>query len=176
MADSILFKYDPHDGREGKVSELAKLCAERYYDSDRKDIPYSTLAFTIGRDRRVYYAPAGLDFDYEARLEAARLSEARSGGRLRPYSGLIVYDLKSQTRLNLGMLATRDGRHVFGCGGAAAGPDGNIYFGAAVEAQDPVTAAGKVAGVHPFNMELLIYKPGPGRTPLSTPPPKRQGK
>jgi len=150
---SILFKYDPSDGPEGKVTELARLCAERYYKSNRKDIPYSTLAFTLGADRRIYYAPAGLDFDYEARLEAARLAQTP------PYSELIGYDLKSRQRLNLGMLKTTDGRHVFGCGGAASAPDGTIYLGAAVEEKDPQKAAGNAAGTHPFAMRLLIYRP-----------------
>jgi len=163
---SILFKYDPNDGPGGKVTALGRLCTERFFDSNRKDVPSSTLAFTIGHDRRVYYAAAGLDFDYEARLEAARLSQGRSGVKsprsVALYSDLIVYDLKSQKRSGLGMLRTRDSRHVLGCGAAAAGPDGTIYFGAAVEAKDPEKAAGKAAGVHPFNMELLLYRPGSG--------------
>ncbi len=156
---SILFKYDPRDGPEGKVTSLARLCAERFYQSNRKDIPYSSLAFTLGRDRKVYYAPAGLDFDYEARLEAARLAQAR-GVKSPPYSELIVYDLKSGRRENRGVLRTIDGRQVFGCGGAAAGPDGTIYLGAAVEENDSAKAAGKVAGAHPFAMRLLLYRPG----------------
>ena len=156
---SILFKYDPKEGPEGKVTTLARLCAERFYNSNRKDIPYSTLAFTISRDRKIYYAPAGLDFDYEARLEAARLAQAR-GVRLPPYSELIVYDLKSGRRENLGVLETADGRHVYGCGGAAAGPNGAVYLGAAVEENDPQKAAGRVAGTYPFAMRLLVYKPG----------------
>ncbi len=155
---SILFRYDPHDGPEGKVTELARLCAERFYASNRKDIPYSSLALAIGKDRKIYYAPAGLDFDYEARLEAARVAQTRSGRNIIPYSELITYDLKARQRTNLGMLKTRDGRHVFGCGGAAAGPDGTIYLCGAVEEKDPQKAAGKVAGTHPFIMELLIYR------------------
>lgn len=157
---SILFRYDPKDGPEGKVTELGRLCAERFYNSDRKDIPYSTLAFTIGKDRKVYYAPAGLDFDYEARLEAARLAQERGGQKASPHSELITYDLKAGRRENLGMLRTADGRHVYGCGGAAAGQDGTIYLGAAVEVKDPRREAGKVAGVYPFAMELLLYRPG----------------
>jgi hypothetical protein len=163
---SILFRYDPKDGPEGKVTELAKLSAERFHGSNRKDIPYSTLAFTLGRDRKIYYAPAGIDFDYEARLEAARLAQARGGVKSPAYSELIVYDLKLRRRENLGMLKTRDGRHVFGCGGAAAGADGAIYFGAAVEVSDPQKAAGKVAGDHPFAMQLLIYRPAAGQQPI----------
>jgi hypothetical protein len=157
---SILFKYDPRDGPDGRATELAKLSAERFYNSPRKDIPYSSLAFTIGTDRRIYFAPAGLDFDYEERLEAARLAQARERTKLSPYSELIAYDLSSRRRENLGVLKTKDGRKVFGCGGAASGPDGTIFLGAAVEVKDAQKEAGKVAGVHPYAMELLIYKPG----------------
>lgn len=156
---SILFKYDPKEGPEGKVTELARLCAERFYASGRKDIPYSTLAFTIGKDRRIYYAAAGLDFDYEARLEAARLAQGRGGGPTPPHSELIVYDLAARRRINLGVMKTADGRHVYGCGAAAEGPDGRIYFAAAVEVKEPGKAAGKVAGVHPFAIQLLVYRP-----------------
>jgi hypothetical protein len=156
---SILFKYDPKDGPEGKVTTLARLCAERFYTSNRKDIPYSSLAFVIGRDRRIFYAPAGLDFDYEARLEAARLAQAR-GVKTPPYSELITHDLKSGQRDNLGMLRTADGRHVFGCGAAAAGPPDTVYLAAAVEENDPRKAAGNVAGAHSFAMRLLIHRPG----------------
>jgi hypothetical protein len=156
---STLFRYDPQDGAEGKVTELARLCAERFYASNRKDIPYSTLAFTIGKDRRIYYAPAGIDFDYEARLEGVRLIQARGGLKITPYSELLVYDLKSRKRTNLGMLKTKDGRNVYGCGGAAAGREGTIYLCCAAEMKDPQQAAGKVAGIYPFVMELLIYRP-----------------
>jgi hypothetical protein len=156
---SILFRYDPQNGAQGTVSELTRLCAERFYTSNRKDIPYSTLAFTIGKDRRIYYAPAGLDFDYEARLEGVRLTQGGAGLKITPYSELIVYDLKSHERANLGMLKTRDGRKVYGCGGAAAGPDGTIYLCCATEVRDPQQAGGRVAGTYPFAMELLFYRP-----------------
>jgi hypothetical protein len=33
-------------------------------------------------------------------------------------------------------------------------------LGAAVEVKDPRREAGKVAGVYPFAMELLLYRPG----------------
>ncbi len=60
----------------------------------------------------------------------------------------------------MGELRTSDGRHVFGCGGAAAGEDGTVYLGAAVEENDPAKAAGKIAGAHPYAMRLLIYRRG----------------
>lgn len=155
---SFLFRYDPHDGPEGKVTLLSKVCAERYYASGRKDIPYSMLSFTVGKGRKLYYAPVGMDFDYSARFEEAK-KQARGAVNTRPSSELIVYDLKSATRTNLGTLMTRDGNHVYGCGGATAGPDGTIYLCCAVEEKDPQKAAGVVGGSYPFVMKILIYKP-----------------
>jgi hypothetical protein len=159
---SILFRYDPQDGANGKVTELSRLCAERFYTSNRKDIPYSTLAFTIGKDRRIYYAPAGIDFDYEARLEGVHLSQAQGGLKITPYSELVVYDLKSRERTNLGMLKTKDGRNVYGCGGAAAGRDGTIYLCCATEVKDPQEAAGKVAGERDEPCYLFSFDPKGG--------------
>ena len=156
---SYLFRYDPKAGPEGKVTQLAKLCAEDFYQSSRKDIPYTTLAFTIGKNRRAYHAAACIDFDYEVKLEAARLAYDRGGIRSGTHSELVSCDLKTGRRENLGILRTRDGRRVFGCGAAACGPDGTIYLCAAVEAKDPRLAAGNAAAGEPFALELLIYRP-----------------
>ena len=150
-SSSLLFKYDPKDGPEGKATFLARLCAERFIESDRKDIPFSTLAFTIGKDRKIYHAATGVDFDYEARLESA--------GRAVSYTELITYDLKTRRRENLGVLRTRDGAHVFGCGAATCGTDGTIYFVGGVEEKDPEKAAGKTGGIAPYALRLLLYKP-----------------
>ena len=150
-SSSLLFKYDPKDGPEGKATFLARLCAEKFIESDRKDIPFSTLAFTIGKDRKIYHAATGVDFDYEARLESA--------GRAVSYTELITYDLKTRRRENLGMLRTRDGSHVFGCGAATCGPDGTVYFVGGVEEKDPAKAAGKAGGIAPYALRLLLYKP-----------------
>ena len=156
---SILFKYDPDDGPEGKVTRLERLCADAFYYSSLKHIPYSTLAFTIGRDRKVYYAAAGVDFDYQAKLEAAQLAHNRGGITTSAHSELITYDLKEGKRVNLGVLRTRDGRHVFGCGAATSGRDGTIYLCAATAVKDPSKASGKVGDKDPYAMELLIYRP-----------------
>jgi len=157
--NSILFRYDPKDGPEGKVTTLGKLCSEYFYHSDRKDVPYSTLAFTIGKDRKIYYAPAGMAFDFTVKVEAATLAADLGGVSRSPHSELITYDLETHKRQYLGILRTTDNRSVFGCGAAACGPDGTIYLCGAVETKDVKNAAGTVLDKYPFKMSLIIYKP-----------------
>jgi hypothetical protein len=158
-SSSLLFKYDPKDGPEGKATFLARLCAERFIESDRKDIPFSTLAFTVGKDRKIYHAATGMEFDYEARLESNELARKRGDPRTTSWAELITYDLKTRRRENLGLLRTTGGAHVFGCGAATCGPDGTIYFVGGVEEKDPAKAAGKTGGVAPYALRLLLYKP-----------------
>jgi len=156
--DSILFRYDPKDGHEGKMTRLDKLCSESFYKSDRRDVPYSTLAFTIGKNRKIYYAPAGLAFDFVHDVEAADLAQNIGGIKTSPHSELITYDLKTAKREFHGILRTKDDRRIFGCGAAACGPDGTIYLCGAVETSKE-KAAGVFMNEYPFNMALMIYKP-----------------
>jgi hypothetical protein len=156
---SLLFRYDPKDGPEGKATFLERLCAEQFYTTDRKDVPFSTLAFTIGKDRKIYHAATGLDFDYEARLESNEVARKRGDPRAISYTELIAYDLRTRRRENLGMMRTMAGEHVFGCGAATCGRDGAIYFVGGVEEKNPEKAAGKTGGVAPYSLRLLIYKP-----------------
>lgn len=156
---SILFCYDPKVGSEEEVSTMAKLCSEYFFHSDRKDIPYSTLAFTIGLDRKIYYIPVGLAFDFEIKVEASVLAQNLGGIKTAPHSELVTYDLSTGKRSYLGILKTKDGRNVFGCGGAACGKDSTIYLCAAVETEDKENAAGIIGNEYPFQMSLLIYKP-----------------
>ena len=157
-SSSLLFKYDPKDGPEGKAMFLARLCAERFIDSDRKDIPFSTLAFTIGKDRKIYHAATGMEYDFEARLESNELARKRGDSRTTSYAELITYDLKTRRRENLGMLRTKDGAHVFGCGAATCGTDGTIYFAGGVEEKNSEKVAGKTGGIAPYALRLLLYK------------------
>jgi hypothetical protein len=157
--DSVLFRYDPKDGPEGKVTVLEKLCCEYFYHTGHKNVPYSTLAFTIGRDRKIYYAPVGVAFDFMQNLGAVDLAENFGAIRMSPGSELITYDLRTGKREYPGILKTKDGRNVFGCGGATCGPDGTIYFCGAVEAKDEKEKAGLAMEKYPFKMSLLIYKP-----------------
>ena len=156
---AILFRYDLKDGSEGKISTLEKLCSEYFYNSDRKDIPYSTLAFTIGKDRKIYYTPVGLAFDFTIKVEAATLAQNLGGTKRAPHTELITYDLRVGKREYLGILKTKDGRNVFGCGAATCGLDGTIYLCGAVETRDTGNAAGIVMDNYPFKMSLIIYKP-----------------
>jgi hypothetical protein len=32
--------------------------------AERRDVPYAMLSLTLGHDRRLYYAAAGVEFDY----------------------------------------------------------------------------------------------------------------
>jgi len=156
--DSILFKYDPKDGPQGKITRLDRLCSEYFYRSSRKDVPYSTLAFAIGKNRMIYYAPAGLAFDFVHSVEAADLAHNIGGVRTSPHSELITYDLQTHKRQYLGILKTKDGKRIFGCGAAACGPDGTIYLCGAVETNKE-NAAGVFMKDYPFEMALMIYKP-----------------
>jgi hypothetical protein len=156
---SLLFRYDPKDGPGGKATFLAKLAAERFYTSDRQDVPFSSLAFTIGKDRKIYHAATGLDFDFEAKLEANELAAKRGDQKAISYAELVVYDLRAKRRENLGQLRTAAGEHVFGCGAASAGIDGAIYFAGGVEERIAEKAAGRTGGIAPYSLRLFIYRP-----------------
>jgi len=161
--NSVLFRYDPKDGPEGKVTTLERLCSEYFYHSDRRDVPYSTLAFTIGKDRKIYYSPVGIAFDFIHDLGKVDLAQDFGGIRTSPHSELTTYDLRTGKREYLGILRTKDGRGVFGCGAATCGIDGTIYLCGAVEAKDAKETAGIAMEKYPFKMSLLTYKPNESR-------------
>ena len=150
---SILFRFDPYAGPQGKITALGKMCSPQFLNSHRKDIPYSTLALTIGKNRKVYFIPSNRHFDYGAVFETFA-EEAE-----KPTASLIAYNLKTGRREDMGSLRTTDGRHVFGCEAATCGPDGTIYFCGAVEENDPEKATGRIAGKYSSALKLLIYKP-----------------
>jgi len=147
---SILFKYDPHDGPEGKITELTKLCDSRFFG--RKDVPYSTLAFALdSKNRKIYFAPSARKYGIERYIETF--------GSDAPHH-LIVYDLKTQKRTDLGVMRTTDGRRVFGCEGASVGPDGTLYLCGQVEMKDPKNATRHTRTENtPIALRLIIYKP-----------------
>ena len=71
---------------------------------------------------------------------------------------LIMYDIKTGKRHDLGVMQTTDGRRVFGCEAASVGPEGNVYICGRVEVRDPEKATGFIRNI-PVSMQLIIYKP-----------------
>ncbi|MCX7009171.1 MAG: hypothetical protein NTY53_18315 [Kiritimatiellaeota bacterium] len=118
VGDSLLFKFDTHDGPAGTITPLVRMCAERYLQADPSLIPVSTLALTISDRHRIYYAPViSVAFDYsgvswdvaDERAYTARLT----GKKVSPESVLVAYDIASGKRRALGIMRTADGRQVW---------------------------------------------------------------
>jgi hypothetical protein len=146
---SILFRFDPDDGPEGKVTNLTKLCDSKFLRSDRKDIPYSTLAFAVdSKNQRVYFAPSARPYSVSRYVETF--------GSAEPHH-LILYEIDKNLRVDLGAMQTRDGRRVFGCEGASVAPDGTVYIVGQAEIRDG-QATGKIGDL-PVALQLVIYKP-----------------
>ena len=170
VGDSMLFKFDPHDGPEGTLTPLVRMCAERYLNADPSLIPVSTLALTITPDRKIYYAPVvSVAFDYAGVswdvADERKYTAHITGKDMPPESVLVVYDLVTRQRKELGLMRTPDGRRVFGLGGACTGKkDGKLYFVGAVEERDPKRVANKIDNKWPFSMSLLCYTPEEGGT------------
>lgn len=165
--DSMLFRFDPHDGPEGKMTPLARLCADRYLSGSPQHIPFSTLALTIANDRKLYYAPVlSVAFDYSGQswdvADERKFTAQREGGAAPPLSVLVEYDLATSKRREVGVMRTHDGRHVFGLGGACTGrKDGRLYFVGAVEERDAQHVVNKIDNRWPYSMALLSWTPGP---------------
>jgi hypothetical protein len=147
---SILFKYDPFDGPEGKVTSLSKLCAPRYENADQKAIPFSTLAFTLDvKHRQIYFVASARTFTKGRYFETLN-----AAGDFH----IIRYDLETGSREDLGILRSKDGRRVFGCEAATVGADGTIYITGLVEVRDPKKAT-KHLGDIPAALHLIKYTP-----------------
>ena len=143
---SILFSFDPHKGEEGEVVRLGQMGVPGMEDS--REAAFATPAFTLGKDRKLYYA-AAREFDYGVNSK---------GG----VSHLITYDLINGRIRDLGEMRLDDGRRVIGSNAASTGPDGTIYFIGALEVRPepgkPVEAGGKIGGSY-YRLALLIYRP-----------------
>lgn len=143
----LLFSFDPHAGPYGEIKPLGQLCVEG--TQDRRDIPYATLTLALGLDSKLYYAPAGQEFDY-------------AGSQGVGVSHLVVYDLETARTDDLGELRLADGRRVIGLNSADTAPDGAIYFAGAIEVREvpgeKTEYAGKIGGV-PYRLALIIYHP-----------------
>ncbi|HUU28087.1 MAG TPA: hypothetical protein VM123_09760 [archaeon] len=148
---SILFKYEPAVGTEGRVTALAKLCDPKFLDPpNRPDIPYSPLAFALdSKNRKVYFIPSARDYAVGEYVETFGIAANHH---------LIMYDLNKNERHDLGMLRASDGRRVFGCEAASVGPDGTLYICGQAEVKDPGHATSHIGKI-PVALQLLIYKP-----------------
>jgi hypothetical protein len=147
---SLLFRFDPHQGKEGDIKPLVKMCDSKFAESDRKDIPYSTLAFALdSRNRKVYFVPSARDYSTNEYVETFGSGQSHH---------LIQYDIKTNKRTDLGAMQTRDKRRVFGCEAASVGPDGTVFICGQVEVSDPRQATGHIGNI-PVSLQLIIYKP-----------------
>ena len=148
---SILFKYEPRVGPQGKVTALARMCDSKFLQPEgRKDIPYSPLAFAIDRtNRKIYFVPSARGYDINEYEETFGSAEDHH---------LLMYDLKTNVRTDLGILRVSDGRRVYGSEAATCAPDGTLYICAQAETKTPEFATGRIAG-KPVALHLLIYKP-----------------
>lgn len=147
---SILFRYDPNDGQEGKITPLVKMCDGKFLEHGRKDIPYSTLAFAVDiENKKVYFVPSAREYTVNKYVETY-------GNEQRHH--LIMYDIKAGKRIDLGILQTKDGRKVFGCEAASVGIDGKLYICGQVEVGNPEKATSYI-GDTPVSLQLIIYKP-----------------
>jgi len=147
---SILFRFDPHDGPEGKITALARMCDGRFLDGNRKDIPYSTLAFAVdSKNKRVYFVPSARHYTIGRYVETF--------GSKQPHH-LIMYDLEKKKRIDCGKLQTADGKRVFGCEAASVAPDGTLYLCGQAEVTDPLRATHTAGGI-PLALHLVIHKP-----------------
>ena len=146
---SILFRFDPHEGPEGKISELVKMCDGKFLNGDQKDIPYSTLAFAVdSRNKKVYFAPSARGFSIQKYEETYGSREDHH---------LIMYDITTDKRVDLGAMRTADGRKIFGCEAASVAPDGTLYLCGQAEVKEKKKGTRMIGDVA-ASLQLIIYK------------------
>ncbi len=126
------------------------MCDTRFLEPERKDIPYSTLAFALdSRNKKIYFVPSAREYSTD--------EYAETFGSNRTHH-LIMYDIKTNKRVDLGELRTKDGRRVFGCEAASVAADGTLYICGQVELKDCDKATGRIGNI-PVSLQLIIYKP-----------------
>jgi hypothetical protein len=143
---STLFSFDPAAPSRSQVKVLGQMAVAEL--AAQRNVPYATLSLTLGRDRKLYYAAAGAEFDY--------VSSARAVA-----SHLITYDLRTGKVKDEGEMRLPDGRAVLGTNSADTGPDGTIYFVGAVSTKGDAPGegyGGMIQGI-PFRLALFILHP-----------------
>jgi hypothetical protein len=147
---SILFRFNTHDGPEGKITPLVKMCDSKFLEGDQKDIPYSTLAFAVdSRNKKVYFAPSARSFSIQKYEETYGSKEGHH---------LIMYDIQTDKRVDLGVMQTADGRKIFGSEATSVASDGTVYICGQAEVKDKKIAT-RMIGDTPTALQLIIYKP-----------------
>jgi hypothetical protein len=143
---STLFSFDPAAPSGNQVKVLGQMSIPGF--ADGRDVPYATLSLTLGRDRKLYYAAAGAEFDYVGSASAA-------------VSHLMTYDLRSGKIEDQGEMRLPDGRAVLGTNAADTGPDGTIYFVGAVSIKSDSVAEGYGGTIQgtPFRLALFFLHP-----------------
>jgi hypothetical protein len=125
------------------------MCDSRFLEGDHKDIPYSTLAFAVdNRNKKVYFAPSARNYNTKEYAETFGNEEDQH---------LLMYDIKTNQRVDLGAMRTADGRKVFGCEAASVASNGTLYICGQVEVKEKKTA-NKMIGDKPVALQLIIYK------------------
>lgn len=142
---SMLFEYDPDSGPEGNIKAIGQMCDFRVLGTAR-EIPYATLAFTLGLDRKIYYSPVGYPYSYSAEQNPAKTSR------------LVTYDISRGNISDLGPILVEDNKRVLELQAAATGPDNTIYFIGAVEENSPVKEFGWKLDSLPYRLRLIIYR------------------
>ncbi|MDD4014471.1 MAG: hypothetical protein PHQ92_02360 [Petrimonas sp.] len=162
---SILFRFDPYDGKEGKIEYLVKMCDGKFLEPGRQDVPYSTLAFAVdSKNQKIYYAPSSREYALDKYTETfeyikeAGIQKTIRYDSLEQRQHLIMYDIKADKRVDLGVMQTKEGYKVFGCEAASVNNDGKLYICGQVEVSDPDKATSYVGDV-PVSLQLIIYNP-----------------
>ena len=147
---NLLFKYDPHDGPEGRVTPLVQMCSPGSRGGNPMQIPHATLAMAISqRERRIYYLTVTSgDFDYGS-VSGDTLGSAF----------LVSYDLKTGGRTDHGVVRTTDGRGCYGMQGMKVDAAGRVWFMGAFDEPDSKLAAGVMQGRVPYCMGLGMIDP-----------------
>ena len=165
---NMLFRFDVHDGSEGRIDLLTQMCAPMYRGSNPFNVPHATLAMTLSpKERAIYYIPViSGDFDYnlisldaDATRPNKKSTRLTYSGKKPPRSFLVRYDLEKGERRDIGLLLAHDGRIAYGMGGAETDTQGHIWFVGAFEEPDPDYVAGVIGDRFPFSMGLGRYDP-----------------
>ena len=124
---NILFRFDTKQKPQGKITPLAMMCDPKYWGTNKKNIPYSPLAFAVdSKCQKVYFVPSARNYTIKKYEETFGSEEIHH---------LIMYDIASNQRVDLGKMVTQDGLGVFGCEGATVAEDGTVYLVGQVEVE-----------------------------------------